>query len=162
MHSMSELFGVDGVEAGAWLHFQFVATVLHEIINRGLVESHRLTLTDVRLLGHLRHHGPSQMGALAAMLMVTPSRVTQQTQRLERRDLVRRTVSSNDGRKVLASITRTGVAQLAAAMETYAKLVRTHFLGQLSRSQTIALGDGCRRISAALQAAEPSPRLPRA
>jgi hypothetical protein len=36
-------------------------------------------------------------------------------------------------------------------MVTYAQGVRTYFLGQLSRSQVAAMGENCRRISAALK-----------
>jgi hypothetical protein len=36
-------------------------------------------------------------------------------------------------------------------MVTYAECVRTNFLGQLSRSQVAAMGENCRRISAALR-----------
>ena len=36
-------------------------------------------------------------------------------------------------------------------MVTYSEAVRTYFLGQLSRSQIAAMGENCRRISAALK-----------
>jgi hypothetical protein len=36
-------------------------------------------------------------------------------------------------------------------MVTYSQSVRTYFLGQLSRSQIAAMGENCRRISAALR-----------
>lgn len=125
---------------------------MHGLVNRALLQYHELSLADVQVLAHLKNRGPSQMSALAEMLMVTPSALTQQTQRLERRRLVRRDASSDDGRRVLATITREGVRLITAALETYARLVRTHFLDELSRPQMIALGDGCRRISARLKA----------
>ncbi len=84
--------------------------------------------------------------------MVTPSALTQQIQRLERRRLVHREASSDDGRRVLATITRDGLRLTVASLETYARVVRAHFLDELSRNQMIALGDGCRRISARLKA----------
>jgi hypothetical protein len=38
-------------------------------------------------------------------------------------------------------------------MVTYGQGVRTHFLAQLSRSQIAAMGENCRRISAAVKRA---------
>ncbi|WP_246227965.1 MarR family winged helix-turn-helix transcriptional regulator [Mycolicibacterium helvum] len=133
---------------------------LLSVVNRGLMRRHKLSLADVQLLAHLKSSGPSQMGALAEMLMVTPSALTQQIQRLEGRRLVRRDASSDDGRRVLATITTEGIKLTTASLETYARLVRTYFLDELSRRQTIALGDGCRRISARLKAADSTRDLP--
>ncbi|WP_264004825.1 MarR family winged helix-turn-helix transcriptional regulator [Mycolicibacterium sphagni] len=144
--------GFDEFEATAWLQFESVAMALQSVVNRGLVQQHQLSLADVQLLAYLKSRGPSQMGTLAEMLMVTPSAITQQTQRLERRRLVRRDASSDDGRRVLATITKGGARLATASLETYARLVRAHFLDELSRPQMIALGDGCRRISARLKA----------
>jgi DNA-binding MarR family transcriptional regulator len=152
--------GFDDVEAHAWLQFESVAIALHGLVNRALLRHHQLSLADVQLLTYLKSHGSSQMGALAEMLMVTPSALTQQIQRLERRRMVRRDASSDDGRRVLATITREGVRLTTAALETYARLVRAHFLDELSRNQMIALGDGCRRISARLKSVDSSSDLP--
>jgi DNA-binding MarR family transcriptional regulator len=91
------------------------------------------------------------------MLMITPGALSQQIRRLERRRLVRRDASSDDGRRVMATITTEGVKLTVVSLETYAGLVRTHFLDELSRRQMIALGDGCRRISARLKAISPTP-----
>ena len=57
-------------------------------------------------------------------------------------------------RGVVAAITDDGRAAARAAMVTYAQGVRTYFLGQLSRSQIAAMGENCRRISAALKRSE--------
>jgi DNA-binding MarR family transcriptional regulator len=152
--------GFDELEASAWLHFESVAMSLQSVVNRGLLHHHRLSLADVQLLSHLKSAGPSQMGTLADMLMVTPGALTQQIQRLERRRLVRRDASSDDGRRVLATITKEGIRVTTASLETYARLVRAHFLDEMSRRQMIALGDGCRRISARLKATESTLELP--
>ncbi|WP_233209117.1 MarR family transcriptional regulator [Mycobacterium sp. ENV421] len=146
--------GLDDVEAHAWVQFESVAIALHGLVNRALQHHHQLSLADVQLMTHLKSHGPSPMGALAEMLMVTPSALTQQIQRLERRRLVDREASSDDGRRVLATLTRHGLRVAAASLETYAGVVRAHFLDELSRNQMIALGDGCRRISARLKEAD--------
>ena len=48
------------------------------------------------------------------------------------------------------------------AMVTYAQGVRTYFLGQLSRSQIAAMGENCRRISAALKVSDRASKADRA
>jgi hypothetical protein len=55
---------------------------------------------------------------------------------------------------VVAAITDEGRATSRQAAATYADGVRAHFLGPLSRSQVVAVGENCRRISAALKASD--------
>ncbi|MCX2933204.1 MarR family transcriptional regulator [Mycobacterium sp. CVI_P3] len=152
--------GFDDVEASAWMQFESVAMLLHDVVDRALARDHRLSLAEVQMLVHLKNHGPSPMGTLAQTLMMTPGALTQQTQRLERRGLVYRCASRDDGRRVIAVITEDGNGLLAAALETYARLVRAHFLNELTRPQMIALGDSCRRIIARLKAVESPLGLP--
>jgi hypothetical protein len=57
--------GFDEVETSAWVHFESVTLALHSVVNRGLLQHHRLSLADVQLLAHLNNRGPSQMGSLA-------------------------------------------------------------------------------------------------
>lgn len=134
------------------------------MLNRGLVESHKLTLVDVRLLDLLSKSpgGAARMGDLADGLMSLPSRVTRQIRRLETQGLVRREASPDDGRGVVATITEEGRMAVTQAMVTYGVCVKAHFLGQLSRPQVAALGENCRRINAGLKvASEPPTRLGR-
>lgn len=130
--------------------------LLHDVVDRGLVRKHGLALIDVQMLAYLKSHGPSPMGAVAEILMVTPGALTQQAQRLERRQLVQRRAGRDDGRRVMVMLTLDGARALAAVLETYSRLVRTHFLNELSRPQMIALGDSCRRINARLSGLESS------
>lgn len=153
--------GFDEVEHLGWHHFQDAGFRLYESVNRALTRRHRLTLVDVQLLEHLRHRGPSCMGDLADVLMVVPSRLTQQAVRLELRGLIARHASTIDGRRVMAVLTREGDAQLHAALNTYGRLVRGLFLNQLTRQEITAVGDSCRRIGDALLAVNPSAKLPR-
>jgi hypothetical protein len=44
-------------------------------------------------------------------------------------------------------------------MLTYAQGVRSHYLGQLSRAQIAAMGENCRRVSAALKRSDRSAKL---
>jgi hypothetical protein len=54
---------------------------------------------------------------------------------------------------VVATITADGRAAAQQVRMTYAQAVRTYFLVPLSRSQIVAMGENCRRISVALKRA---------
>jgi DNA-binding MarR family transcriptional regulator len=148
----------------SWQNFLEAALRMSAMLNRGLVESHKLTLVDVRLLDMLNKSpgGAARMGDLADGLLSLPSRVTRQIRRLEGQGLVRRQASPDDGRGVVATITDEGRMAVNQAMVTYGLCVKAHFLGQLSRPQVAALGENCRRINAGLKIAGPPTRLGRA
>ena len=149
----SSMPGLDIAEQRAWQHFLDSALRLYATLNRELVEAHGLTLNDVRLLDALENSptGSARMGDLADVLMSLPSRVTRQIHRLELQRLVRRCSTPEDGRGVVATITDDGRELLRVAMPTYGDGVRAHFLSRLSRPQTAAMGENCRRIDAALK-----------
>lgn len=149
----SDMPGLDIAEQRSWQNYLDSALRIYATLNRGLTESHNLTLVDVRLLDLLDKspNGSARMGDLAEALMSLPSRVTRQIRRLEGQGLVRRAASPEDGRGVLATITDDGRDVVKKAMATYCQGVRTHFLGQLSRPQIAAMGENCRRISSALK-----------
>lgn len=159
----SDMPGLDIAEQRSWQNFLDAALRLYATLNKSLVEQHHLTLNDVRLLDMLDKSptGSARMGDLAEKLMSLPSRVTRQIRRLEMQGLVRRGASPDDGRGVLASITDEGRAQVREAMVTYGDGVRAHFLGRLSRPQIAAMGENCRRVSAAMRAGSAPARLGR-
>ncbi len=149
----SDTPGLDIAEQRAWQNFLDAALRMHATMNRSLVDQHRLTMNDVRLLDLLvkSRNGAARMGDLAEELVSLPSRVTRQIHRLEKLGLVGRVASPDDGRGVLASITPEGRKALGAAMKTYGVAVRTYFLDSLTRPQVSAMGENCRRISAGLR-----------
>lgn len=159
----SDMPGLDIAEQRSWQNFLDAALRLYATLNKSLVEKHHLTLNDVRLLDMLDTSptGSARMGDLAERLMSLPSRVTRQIRRLEMQGLVRRGASPDDGRGVLASITDDGRTLVREAMVTYGEGVRAHFLGRLSRPQIAAMGENCRRVSAAMRAGSAPARLGR-
>jgi DNA-binding MarR family transcriptional regulator len=159
----SDTPGLDIAEQRAWQNFLDAALRLYATMNRSLVDEHKLTLNDVRLLDLLAKSpsGAARMGDLAESLMSLPSRVTRQIHRLEKQNLVVRVASPDDGRGVLASITPEGREALAAALKTYGAAVRSHFLDRLSRPQVAAMGENCRRISAGLKSGATSAKIGR-
>jgi DNA-binding MarR family transcriptional regulator len=161
---VSDVSGLDLAEIRSWQNFLEVALRMSAMLNRGLVESHKLTLVDVRLLDMLNKSpaGAARMGDLADGLMSLPSRVTRQIRRLEGQGLVRREASPDDGRGVIAAITDEGRMAVNQAMITYGLCVKAHFLDQLSRPQVAALGENCGRINAGLKLAAAPTGLGRA
>ncbi len=152
----SEMPGLDIAEQKSWQNFLDSTLRLYATLNRRLTDAHQLSLFDVRVLDILDNtpSGCARMGDLAEALPSLPSRLTRQIRRLEAQGLVRRQASQDDRRGVIATITDDGRAAARRAMVTYAQTVRTYFLGQLSRSQVAAMGENCRRISAALKLSE--------
>ena len=159
--SPDQLPGLDDVEQSCWQMFLESSTRLLETLNRNLMTAHRLTMFDFLVLDVLARSrgGSARMGDLAQALVVGPSRVTQQIQRLEAEGLVRRSRSVDDGRVVIAGITRHGRMRVKPAAHTYGRQIREHYLDQMSRNQMIAMGDSCRRISAPLAGAEDPERI---
>ena len=151
----SDMPGLDIAEQRSWQSFLDSTLRLYATLNRRLTEVHQLSLFDVRVLDMLDHapSGCARMGDLAEALASLPSRLTRQVRRLEAQGFVRREASPDDRRGVVAAITDDGRAAAREAMTTYAESIRAHFLGPLSRSQVVAVGENCRRISAALKRA---------
>jgi DNA-binding MarR family transcriptional regulator len=149
----SEMPGLDIAEQKSWQSFLDSTLRLYATLNRRLTEVHQLSLFDVRVLDMLDHAptGCARMGDLAEALASLPSRLTRQVRRLEAQGFVRREASPDDRRGVVAAITDDGRAVAREAMTTYSESIRTHFLEPLSRSQVVAVGENCRRISAALK-----------
>ena len=150
---VGNLPGLDDTEQRCWQNFRESSAQLCELLNRLLIERHGLSLFDVRLLQFLAKSddGSARMGDLADALILIPSRVTQQTRRLEVQGLTRRSTHKGDRRGVVATITRDGRTRLQLALKTYARAVHKHYLGQLSRQQMTALGDSSRRINTPLK-----------
>ena len=156
-----QLPGLDDVEGSCWQMFLESSTRLLETLNRRLMTAHRLTMFDFLVLDVLAKSrgGSARMGDLAQTLVVGPSRVTQQVQRLEAEGLVHRSRSADDGRVVIASITRNGLMRVKPAAHTYGRQIRKYYLDQMTRNQMIAMGDSCRRISTPLAGAEDPERV---
>lgn len=148
----SDVPGLDIGELRSWQNFLDASLRLTARLNRVLSDAHQIGLSDVRLLHRLQKSegGAARMGDLADALVVSASRISRQVGRLEDKGLARRMPSDKDGRSVLAVITDQGRALLGEAMLTYGDAIRQSYLSQLSRPQTAAMAENCRRINAAL------------
>ncbi|ANW67564.1 hypothetical protein BCA37_08780 [Mycobacterium sp. djl-10] len=140
--------GLDDVEHECWRQFSESATRIGDLLQRTLTREHGFSLHDVMLLQTLATApaGSARMGDLADALVLLPSRLTQQVARMEGAGLVVRSVSPQDRRGVVASITDAGRVRLGPALDTYARVVRSHFLDPVTRRQMTSIGDSCRRV----------------
>ncbi|PQM45056.1 hypothetical protein C1Y40_04782 [Mycobacterium talmoniae] len=149
---------IDPAEQRCLDSFLDSATRLYLALDRQLLVAHDVTFFDARLLQVLdaAPDGRLRVGDLAAELMLSRSRVSQQVRRMAAAGLLHRSTSPDDRRGVVVTITDTGRRRAERVLVTFGNLVRTHYLGPLSRAQVIALGHSCARVSSGLKAGQPA------
>jgi DNA-binding MarR family transcriptional regulator len=107
------------------------------ILNR-VAAAHDLSTTQVRVLGILRDHDP-RMAELAQHLGLDRSSITGLIDRAERRGLVQREASPDDGRAVRVSLTAEG-RDLARIVEAEVRERVAGVAGALSAADQRRLG----------------------
>lgn len=149
----SDFPGLDIAEQKSWQNYLAAALRFHVAMDRGLTDHHQLSVIDLRVLGILGNAaaGAARMGDLADSLAATRHHMTKRIRQLEGRGLVQRESNPADRRGVVAVITDDGRDLKRQAAVTYAKGVRTHLVGSLSRRQLTTVEENCRRINARLK-----------
>src|SRR5678816_1482183 len=71
------------------------------LFHQAAAAKYGLGITDMKALGALMQEGPMTAGQIAKRLSLTSGAVTSLIDRLERRDMVKRTPDPNDRRKVI-------------------------------------------------------------
>ncbi|MGV0626940.1 MarR family winged helix-turn-helix transcriptional regulator [Mycolicibacter minnesotensis] len=152
LQALSDLPGLDEAEQYCWQQFLECSLNLVAAVDVCLREAHDLSIRDVLLLELLSR--PNRRGhrlsALAETLRVSQGQLSTQIRRLEGQGWVTRSPTRGDPRGILPRITGEGHSRLHAAMETYARGVRMHYLDQLEHEQMVDLADSCRRINGSL------------
>lgn len=74
-----------------------------------ILENHKITVPQLICLHEIYEHGPISIGALTKIVYLNNSTVTGIIDRLEKRELVRRTRISKDRRQVHVEITEPGI-----------------------------------------------------
>jgi DNA-binding MarR family transcriptional regulator len=115
-----------------------------------------LSRTELGLLGAL-DAGPRRITELAESLVLAQPTVTQLTDRLQRRGLVTRERSADDGRVVLVSLTRQGQAQLDTVRDQYRALLRAH-IADLPDEDVAALANATQALGELIDALQDRPR----
>ncbi|MGA9859595.1 MAG: MarR family transcriptional regulator, partial [Solirubrobacteraceae bacterium] len=89
-----------------------------------------------------------RMSEIAQNVLLSRSGCTRLVDRLVELGYVTRCAASCDGRGLYAQLTDTGIAKIAAARATHRDGVREFFLGRLTVTDQIALGDIWARLHA--------------
>ena len=142
-------FVADGLEA--WLGFLTVHSKVVRRLDSLLADSHGMTLNEFEVLLKLEVAGGSlRMSDLAEAALLSRSGLTRIVDELEAQQLVAREPAEDDGRVLLAQLTRRGRARFNAARRAHIANVHVLFLDPLSSEQRMRLGAAWAAIEAAL------------
>jgi len=102
-----------------WLALWTVTRDLGRVARRD-IDSAGLCLSDFAVLEVLLHRGPLRVKAIAERVLLTSGSMTSAVDRLERRELVRRTAHPSDARVRLVELTDAGRALIEPAFAAHA------------------------------------------
>lgn len=136
-------------QQGHWRSWLTASTVLNEQLSRELQELHGLTITDYEILVRLSEseNRSIRMSDLAALTLLSRSRLSHQIDRMEAAGLVAREVCADDRRGQLAVLTNAGMKALVAAAPDHVEGVRKHFVDLLTDAEYKALGNAVKKIA---------------
>lgn len=149
--------GFDDDELRTWSGLATVLEWLPALLDAQLQRDADLTHFEFGVLFALLH-APDRtlrMSVLAGYANSTLTRLSRAVTRLERRQLVQRTVDPQDGRYTLAVLTDPGRDTVERAMPGHVATVRRLVLQPLTKAQRRQLQDITRRILAATGEAQP-------
>jgi DNA-binding MarR family transcriptional regulator len=132
----------------AWMNFLRASHLLDQRVERQLKTDGGLSHPEFEILVSLdsQPDGQLRMSDLARRVVVSKSRLTYQVDRLERAGLVRRSLSSQDGRVVRASLTELGREALARVRPGHRGTVREYLVDVLTDDELDVLGDALGRV----------------
>ncbi|WP_435768848.1 MarR family winged helix-turn-helix transcriptional regulator [Nocardioides sp. SYSU DS0651] len=120
---------LDEEQQQTWRAFMLGTTLLRDRIDDDLRRAHGISAVEYEILVRLSEAGGQlRMARLAAALAHSRSRVTHTVKRMEAAGLVERTGSPDDGRGVVAQLTRGGSELLATAAPDHVETVRDYFV----------------------------------
>ena len=120
-------------------------------IDEALIAAHGISITEFDVLITLFNAPKNRlrMTELAEQVVLTPSGLTHLVGRLERQQLVSRTVDDADRRSFFAALTRAGHRRLRESRVTHNEVIRSRLTCRLSAQQLAALGSLWETIDAA-------------
>ena len=136
-------------EQRSWRAWLSASTLLMDRLGRELQEQHGLSGADYEILVRLSEvpDRRMRMSDLADATLSSRSRLSHQIDRMEKADLVRREVCSDDRRGAFAVMTDSGWTTLVAAAPDHVTSVREHLVDQMSPEEFAALGAACRKVA---------------
>ena len=131
-------------EQEAWRTFLYATTLLTDRFTEALQADPEidLTLGEYEILVRLSEAEGRflRMSELADKVVHSRSRLTHTISRMEKRGLVERVRSTDDGRGRQAQLTEAGIAMLELAAPTHVRSVREHLLDVIGHDDLLQLG----------------------
>ncbi|XVX21018.1 MarR family winged helix-turn-helix transcriptional regulator [Actinomycetota bacterium] len=135
-------------QQSAWRSYLRGSRLLEVALERDLIDSHGVQLSEYEILSMLSE-APGRrmrMSALADLVVQSRSRITHTAKRLEKRGWVMREACLDDRRGVELVLTDPGMAALREMAVVHVEGVRRHLIEILTPAQFTALGDAMRAI----------------
>lgn len=128
-------------EQASWRAYLHGSRLLEVALDADL-STHGVSLPEYEIISMLSEaeSGRMRMSALADLVVQSRSRVTHTASRLERRGLVNREPSAEDGRGVELVLTDEGHEAIARLSRLHVESVRRHFIDLLTPDQFGELG----------------------
>lgn len=138
----------------AWRGYRRMRTLLDLRIARDLNQDSGLSEADYDVLSTLSERADAACRArdLAKHLLWSTSRLAHHVGRMERRGLVARQSSDDDGRGAVVTLTEKGRAVLRAAAPHHVESVRRHVVDLLDAEEIAVLGRIAEKVIAQLSA----------
>lgn len=140
-------------ENTAWLQLVAMMIVLPGSLDSQLERDEDLNLVEYMVLAMLSEAPDRErrMSQVAALINISPSRLSRIAARLEKKGLITRSMAADDRRAVNARLTDTGYAKLVQAAPGHVAEVRDRIFDRLSAEQVAQLsaigqtlfGEGC-------------------
>ncbi len=105
---------------------------------RRQIERHGLRPTEFAVLESLYHKGPLTLGQIGESVLVTSGSVTPVADKLERRALIQRRISSEDRRVCYAELTEAGRELIGGIFPEHAEVIRAAMEGLTVEEKRIA------------------------
>ena len=156
---MSAIPPLDAHEELLWRSLMRLAITVPRAMSDDLERSSGLNGTEYLVLMHLSE-APGRrlrMSDLADRTALSPSRITRVVELMAGRGLVSKQPGPDDGRSMLAALTRQGLAVLKRAYPHHLHSVRRNVFDPLAGAEVGKLGPVLHRLADAVDAVNPTP-----
>jgi DNA-binding MarR family transcriptional regulator len=131
---------LDAERLALWRQLRRMAATIDAELDADLRAEVGLDRTSFETLAYLaEHEGRARMTEIAASLVVNASTFTRVVDRLDARGLVTRELTTDDGRGVIATLTRKGERTFVRSRPVYRRAVQRLFNRYLTDSDLTAL-----------------------
>jgi DNA-binding MarR family transcriptional regulator len=137
-------------ELAAWRGMLQMHAQITQLLDAQMRTEHGLSVSSYEVLMFLADAPDRRlrMAEIADQVLLSRSGLTRLVDRLVQLGYVTRCAAENDGRGAYAELTDAGLEQFQAAQRTHREGVREFYLGHLSTTDTVVLGDIFSRLAA--------------